>query len=529
MKNIFAQFISLLLSIATLGISPNFAHAYFGDKETSQGNIITAAMLDFFVEQGESSDAIKRYALVSAEGNGGFIYHASGTDFTGDLDFCVDLLVLAELYGSDMFNGDLVSLLSVSTTTEGLWEFSFLASGEHANKVCGFDIVFEGMQDRHSGGFSDSELVSDSLVSAGFRVSKVYADVSPERGEERDNEWVEIYNQAGTPLPLEGFKICDNTSCDTLSGTTTISAHGFAVVTPATSTRDFWHIPDDIPLIALGGPVGNGLGNSEDMLLLKRPDGMVIDAVNWGTPKTTWTNWHDGLWDPGATSSPEGEILSRIPHDTDTDTRDDWTNLMPPEIQFIAPSEEETWTAGATYDIRWIAENNNGPSTDLLIDLYYLSEGVRTPIVNGSENDGSELWTVPEDLAGEIRLYIAATGAENPLLNTPTISPLITILTPEAEEFTVESGEPIVVSEEVPPSNDEPEESISDQDDEQAEEVSEDEDKDKNSKKDKEDESRANSEHAALPDPDEDSDSEDGDDSQGDLSYHPTVDNIFAV
>jgi len=35
--------------------------------------------------------------------------------------------------------------------------------------------------------------------------------------------------------------------------------------------------------IELGTTIGDGLGNSGDQLILKRPDGVVIDAMNWQT------------------------------------------------------------------------------------------------------------------------------------------------------------------------------------------------------------------------------------------------------
>ena len=162
-----------------------------------------------------------------------------------------------------MYDGPLVDFSTDTTTTLDSWEFTYSTGvNDFQNKVCDFDIDYNGWQTRHdyptyeNGGYNDTEKVENHLASWGFRINKVYYDVkTPERGEEGTNEWVEIYNQTNTDLDISGWQICDNTSCDTIPLLTPlIPAQKYAVIVADSSTVSnllpaFWYLPSEVTMI----------------------------------------------------------------------------------------------------------------------------------------------------------------------------------------------------------------------------------------------------------------------------------------
>lgn len=260
----------------------------------------------------------------------------------------------------------------------------------------------------------------------------------PGRGVEGENEWVELYNQTPVPIDIAGWSVCDGASCDVLpaGGTTTIPAHGFAVITGTTTTWQYWRVQKDIvKVIVPDGRIGDGLHDDADMLLLKRPDGVTLDYMNYGEPDLSWQHAHDGLWHPGVPDVPEGHLIGRRPNGFDTNQPTDWAHFAPPLVTLIYPNPNDNsqwWYWGNTYDITWDATNQNGPDSDLLIDLFYVedldnSASISTPdkiltIATSTENDGHHLFEIPSGFLGWVWVKLVAQGPENPLMNTVVTS-----------------------------------------------------------------------------------------------------------
>ena len=454
----------LIIGVNSVGLSSvgNTA-GFYNDIESSIENTFEAGSVDFLLGtsgwQATSTavsmppgDTTKKEVTVFPGDSNPFQYFATSTNIGGDSDFCNGLLVAANLEGIPAYNGPLVNLLTAATTTLALWEFAYTTgAGDFQNRVCDFDIDYNGWQERHNyptyenGGFNDTEKVKNHLASWGFRINKVYYDVkSPERGVEGTNEWVEIYNQTNTALDISGWQICDNTSCDTLPATPLIPARKYAVIvatsTTATTTTvsnglpAFWYLPSEVTEINLNDLIGNGLGNNADMLILKRPDGVIVDQMNWGTPDTGWTKYNGNVWNPGAVDAAEGNVLARVPSGYDTDQPSDWTELKPPSVNLIYPDEggSYTWYWNHSYNITWTATNNNGPDGDLDISLFYIKDVNHDTVISlgdtthaiaeTTDNDGLFNWTVPPGFIGYIWIQLIAAGPENPMLNTGTVS-----------------------------------------------------------------------------------------------------------
>ena len=179
-------------------------------------------------------------------------------------------------------------------------------------------------------------------------------------------------------------------------------------------------------MINLNSSIGNGLANGGDRLILKRPDGVVVDEMNW--------QGDTGVWNPGAVDVAEGNVLARMPSGYDTDQPSDWQELLLPSVDLIYPDEAGSyiWYWGDSHTIEWSATNNNGPDSDLDISIFFVKDvnqdTVISPgdtvhtIVETTDNDGAFTWTVPSGFIGYIWIHLIATGPENPMLNSGTIS-----------------------------------------------------------------------------------------------------------
>ncbi|OGD66702.1 hypothetical protein A2442_00245 [Candidatus Campbellbacteria bacterium RIFOXYC2_FULL_35_25] len=292
-------------------------------------------------------------------------------------------------------------------------------------------------------GLANDSATRDELVDIGYVAERIYSFYEDENPDtpyciyeedltiieevEGENEWVEIYNQTNVSLDISGWEICDNNSCDIIPTSDLIPAMGYGVITATSTTWDYWYVPDGVIKIILdGNEIGNGLNNNGDALYLKRPDGVIVDEMSW--------QGNTDVWNPGAMDVAEGNVLARVPNGYDTNQPSNWVELVPPEVDFIYPDENGsyTWYWTQSYELQWTATNQNGDDNDLIIDLYYIrddnddnkiSEGdSRHGIVKGTENDGSYFWTLPSGFAGYIWLEVVATGPENPMLNAKTVS-----------------------------------------------------------------------------------------------------------
>lgn len=475
LKSVSLRALVLLIALGMNGtglLGVGHTVGYYNDTETSTKNTLAAGAVDFSLDisgwQATTTavslppgDVVMKEVDVDPQNSNPFQYYATSTNFTGDDDFCNGLQVTAELEGGLVYEGPLVDLLTSATTTLDSWKFTYTTEQQNfQNRVCHFDIDYNGWQTRHDhpsyeqGGFNDTERVEHWISSWGFRINKVYYDVASDRGVEGDNEWVEIYNQTNVPIDISGWGLCDNESCDTLPTTAPIPPMGYAFITGATTTASStlpapWYLAPGVEKIVLAdGEIGNGLHNDADMLILKRPDGTIVDQMNWGDPDSGWTNYNDHVWDPGVPDVAEGNVLARVPSGFDTDQPSDWSELAPPSVDLIYPDEggSYTWYWTYSYAITWTAVNNNGDDGDLDISIFYIkdvnsdgaiSEGdTKHVIAETTDNDGLFDWIVPSGFIGYIWIHLVATGPENPMLNSGTVSgriydPIPLLIAPE--------------------------------------------------------------------------------------------------
>lgn len=113
-------------------------------------------------------------------------------------------------------------------------------------------------------------------LSATLRISEVMADPA-QSGRDAAYEWVELVNIGSEPVDLTGWKLADGTSATELPSLV-VPPGGYAVVAGASA---------ELPASALvarpsSGQIGNGLGNTGDLLRLLSPSGEVTDEMSYG-------------------------------------------------------------------------------------------------------------------------------------------------------------------------------------------------------------------------------------------------------
>jgi hypothetical protein len=151
-------------------------------------------------------------------------------------------------------------------------------------------------------------------------------------------EWFELYNPSGVAATLTGWTISDNSTSATLPDVT-IGPGGLVVVAARQSSFLENYPSYSGPLIELGQPIGNGLANSGDRLLLRDGSGRRVDALSYGSDTSVFS--------PSIpTVAGRGHSLERYPLGRNTQRAGDFQEQSQP-----SPGqgwEEPTATATAT-------------------------------------------------------------------------------------------------------------------------------------------------------------------------------------
>ncbi|NOQ68011.1 hypothetical protein GQ568_01055, partial [Patescibacteria group bacterium] len=420
MTKSFAKIISLLLIIGMNWSAISLisgTDACFNDVEMSRNNILAVGILDFELsseddfspEVAPGQDSIK---IIEVENPGmtDYKYKVKVEDPIGVL---CPYLYLED--GTD--SKPLSSFVSGEVLFSEKQEWTFKASWDGTgsfwqNKECQFDLVFEGQQENYNG-FSDVEIIKNTVTAGEFSghllISKVYYDVCDKtdgscgeyKGKEPKHEWIELYNPTSQIISLKNWQICNSNKCETIdpnNAGVNISSLGYAILAHDASILKYWNIlnggAEATVIYQLGGNFQ--MDNDNDMLVLKDPDGSIVDQMNWGTPDASWSNYNGSLWDPGAGDVAEGHMLGRVPVGNDTDALADWHDLELPSVTVKYPSEQDiVWHIGKDYDITWEAFNNNvGGDSELTIDIYYSNDSGKSwgVVKKGTENDGIYTW-----------------------------------------------------------------------------------------------------------------------------------------
>jgi len=435
-------FLCFVICLNWVGFSTVFnTFAAFSDYEKSWQSI-SLGTLDFSILPGQDfsppitplQESFKTIDLKS-NGNLDFQYQVEVKD-------AVDSLCYSLTLEDDLTNipQPLTSFISATTIfpNKPSWQFkASLLDGNLnlQNQTCAFKFVFSG-QLADANGFSDVEEIGNRILAGQWGeellINKVYYDVDDNHGKESKNEWIEIYNPTDKDISFKDWQICNKEDCKSIHSDVSIPALGFALLSHDGSTWSlYWEVPDGVLKINLGGLINDGwLDNEADSLILKNPEDVIVDQMNWGIPNPEWPNYNSDLWNPGCQDVPEGHMLARVPTGLDNDLPSDFKDLQLPAVEILVPNGGEIWWVGRTYPIQWLATNFNGPDVDLTIDIWYSRDSGRTwaNIVKDTENDGAYNWRVPLIIDGYLtpsenaRIKVVAKGPENFMIANDDVS-----------------------------------------------------------------------------------------------------------
>lgn len=158
----------------------------------------------------------------------------------------------------------------------------------------------------------------ESPTTARVVINEVYYDVSPPKGTETLNEWIELFNSGDAAANLKNWTLTDNTgNAKSLSlQDLLLNPQQFAlIVKNIASFLTYWpETPASTLMIEI--PSNNALSNDGDRLILKNENGEVMDQMNYGTDTT--------ILDPAIPDVSEGQSIEREPDGTDTNTAADF-------------------------------------------------------------------------------------------------------------------------------------------------------------------------------------------------------------
>ncbi len=136
-----------------------------------------------------------------------------------------------------------------------------------------------------------------------------------------DNEWVELYNNSGEAVDLNGWTIGDGSSNDVITEEELVVEPGeYVVITDAETTALFWDLAEVLTVFS-NSSISGGLANSGDVVEIMNAASELIDAVSYGT--------NTQAFDPAAPDVAAGMSVGRVDVTVDTDTAADWEEQTP--------------------------------------------------------------------------------------------------------------------------------------------------------------------------------------------------------
>ncbi len=273
--------------VGALGIGETIA--YYGDKESSSGNVFMAQSLDFSLAS-DAFEGVQNFGATTTastemvnEGTLNFQYTTQTDNISCDSDFLGDLTLVAKRGGSTVYEGALSGFVATTTDMETDWDFLFFLdpfSTVAQGAMCDLNIVFNGWQEGFpspaEGGYSDEEVFPISLMANAVVLNEVLPN--PEGLDTQaglQGEWVELYNNSIFPLDLTGWYVKDATDHTvTLTASTTFNGR---VLIGSRSSYLEWIV------LYMNGQI---LNNDGDTVSLYTQSGILVDTYSYGNKAT---------------------------------------------------------------------------------------------------------------------------------------------------------------------------------------------------------------------------------------------------
>ena len=179
--------------------------------------------------------------------------------------------------------------------------------------------------------------------------------------------------------------------------------------------------------------------------------GMVSNNLKLEYSTDNGSSWHliatgehnDGSYVWNVADVDTGQALVRITdasRPTVTDTSNAAFYIKPPEITIISPNGSEEWVVGTEHEISWVSAGKDYGAIRDNLTLQYSSNGGTswTAIAVGENNDGSYLWTIPDNVSGtcKVKIFDASRPAtiDTSDANFSISLPYIQVLSPNGGE-----------------------------------------------------------------------------------------------
>ncbi len=246
---------------------------------------------------------------------------------------------------------------------------------------------------------------------------------NPAAASDIKGEWFEIYNPGTSGVDIDGYTICDNGSdlhvIDN-GGSLMVPAGGYLVLGRNSKTsQNGGYTPDYVYgsfLLANGDDeviLQDDLGALVDEVFYTGvspwpdPDGKSMELVDAAQENNAGSNWAEAVARGGTFGGSRTDLgtpgaLNSVSGPSDTE---------PPVVAVVAPDGGESWEAGTTHDITWMASDNVGVTS---IDISYSTTGAGGPfteIATGEPNDGVHPWNVPNDPSTDAYVKVVAFDA----------------------------------------------------------------------------------------------------------------------
>ncbi len=238
---------------------------------------------------------------------------------------------------------------------------------------------------------------SQATVACGYGliINEIYVNTSVNDGSPNPDtgEWIEFYNEAGTPVDVSCWVFCDGDFCVTFPDGTIIAGHDYFLVGSATGVScggcDFPGQSMDLDWATSGCATGGTIGtftNGAEQVVLFDETGAIVDAVEWGGGQALPTTMSTGA----VCSCADQSVTLPTTAGGDYESLGSTTDATSFERQVDASS---TWTTEGTPTI----DATNGAALPVsLISLTAEKEGgshrIKWTTASETNNYGFEVW-----------------------------------------------------------------------------------------------------------------------------------------
>ena len=333
------RFGAIAIIAAMLGQAPLalVAHAFFEvnivsisntfDTATPAGSV-TPAGNDFTPTEAlnnlKSGESVQRDIIALNSGMVPLKLHLTASRFSGDSQFYNDLQLDIKNVSTTLYSGLLKDvdfsgpLLGVGQEQQLTLQLTLPLSSTVEGKTTLARFHFELEQWNTFGLPSvwkvDAGTMDTTITASDVKINEVFPSSVLSK------EFVELYNPTGASVDVTGWTITDDNTSDVLpSGV--IAPRGFAVIVTGNTTVS--GIATAATIITLPSlTIGNGLAESGDRVVLRKPGGEKVDSMSYGS-NTTELN-------PAVLAPGSGHSVARHPKGFDTDQATDWEILPVP-------------------------------------------------------------------------------------------------------------------------------------------------------------------------------------------------------